>query len=216
MTLIKCPHEGCNNWFEPTKKHGYTTKFCSRACANSRKFDEETNKLKTQRQKEWWERLTDDEKREYQESQAEHIVKANEAWKQKSLEELMKSDIEELSHEMRRKRIILEQNGKCNKCSLDEWFGNPISFELEQKDGDSKNNKRENLEALCPNCHSITPTWRGRNKNTGKKTVRDSTLLQALAECKNIRQALLKVGLAAKGTNYKKAKKLLEKRTKDR
>lgn len=127
----------------------------------------------------------------------------------------MESNIEELSHEQRRKRVILEQDGKCNKCGIDEWFEQPLSLELEHKDGDSTNNKRENLEALCPNCHCITPTWRGRNKNTGKRTVSDYDLLQALTECKNIRQALLKVGLAAKGNNYKRAKELLDKKTMD-
>lgn len=53
---------------------------------------------------------------------------------------------------------------KCNNCELTEWLGNPIPLELEHIDGNSSNNKLENLELLCPNCHSLTDTYRGKNK----------------------------------------------------
>ncbi len=68
-----------------------------------------------------------------------------------------------------------------------------------------------NLEGLCPNCHSITDTWRGRNKpsKNGVNIVTDEFLLQCLTETNNIRQGLLKAGLSAKGNNYARAKKLL-------
>lgn len=70
----------------------------------------------------------------------------------------------------------------------------------------------DNLRWLCPNCHSQTPTFRGYNKAlSGKIKVPDQELLTALQECANIRQALQKVGLAAKGGNYERATKLLKK-----
>lgn len=97
------------------------------------------------------------------------------------------------------------------RCGLDEWLGEKLVLELEHKDGNNQNNIRENLEALCPNCHSLTPTWRGRNKSNVKVT--DKDLLIALANTKNIHQALLSVGLAAKGTNYGRAKALEKWRT---
>lgn len=53
---------------------------------------------------------------------------------------------------------------KCNNCELTDWLGNPIPLELEHIDGNSSNNKLENLELLCPNCHSLTDTYRGKNK----------------------------------------------------
>jgi hypothetical protein len=76
----------------------------------------------------------------------------------------MKSNFEDLSYESKRKRVIWEQNSKCGECGLSEWRGKSLVFELEHKNGDRSDNKRENLIALCPNCHSITGTWRGRNK----------------------------------------------------
>lgn len=53
---------------------------------------------------------------------------------------------------------------KCNNCELTDWLGNHIPLELEHIDGNSSNNLLENLELLCPNCHSLTDTYRGKNK----------------------------------------------------
>ena len=53
---------------------------------------------------------------------------------------------------------------KCYNCNLTEWLGSPIPLELEHIDGNSSNNLLDNLTLLCPNCHSLTPTYRGRNK----------------------------------------------------
>ena len=100
---------------------------------------------------------------------------------------------------------------KCftSKCGLTEWHGEHITLELDHINGIRNDNRLENLRWLCPNCHSQTPTFRGYNKSlTGKAKVSDSELLTSLRECVNIRQALQKVGLAAKGGNYERAKKL--------
>ena len=98
---------------------------------------------------------------------------------------------------------------KCSCCSISEWMGHPISLDLDHIDGDTFNNDLSNLRYLCPNCHSQTPTYRGRNKNTGKIKVSDENLLIALRENGNIRQALISVGLSPRGANYTRANKLL-------
>ena len=104
--------------------------------------------------------------------------------------------------------LIQERGHKCEDCGLEEWNTQPIPLELEHCDGNNKNNTRENLKLLCCNCHALTPTWRGRNINSGKVKVSDDELLTALKECVNIRQALQKVGLTPKGGNYTRASKL--------
>lgn len=53
---------------------------------------------------------------------------------------------------------------KCEECGIKEWNNKIISFDLEHIDGNSSNNLLENLRILCPNCHSQTPTYKGRNK----------------------------------------------------
>ena len=104
----------------------------------------------------------------------------------------------------------MEQNNKCNKCGLFEWFGEKITFELEHIDGNHSNNERTNLEALCPNCHSLTQEqWRGRNKQSNIHKISDEQLFKVLIENNfNMRQSLLSVGLAGKGGNYKRCYRL--------
>jgi hypothetical protein len=52
---------------------------------------------------------------------------------------------------------------RCAGCGLGEWEGRPIPLELDHIDGDRTNNELGNLRLLCPNCHALTDTYRGRN-----------------------------------------------------
>jgi hypothetical protein len=88
-------------------------------------------------------------------------------------------------------------------------LGEKITLELEHKDGNHFNNQRDNLECLCPNCHSLTPTWRGRNKGDKREKVSDELLLKTLLDNNwNMRQSLIQVGLSPKGANYPKCYRL--------
>lgn len=110
------------------------------------------------------------------------------------------------------KKIIKEFkliDWKCSCCGIDNWCNKDISLELDHIDGHANNCKLDNLRFLCPNCHSQTHTFRGRNINTGKKKVSDEVLLKSINESPNIRQALIKVGLSPRGGNYTRAIKLL-------
>ena len=51
---------------------------------------------------------------------------------------------------------------KCECCGNTEWMGKPIMLELHHIDGDHNNNKLENLQMLCPNCHSITDNFKSK------------------------------------------------------
>lgn len=82
-------------------------------------------------------------------------------------------------------------------------------MELEHIDGNNKNNERNNLEAICPNCHSLNKTWRG--KNVRKNTTSDDDFLKKLLINTNIHQSLIDLNLSPKGNNYRRAKRILEK-----
>jgi 5-methylcytosine-specific restriction endonuclease McrA len=97
---------------------------------------------------------------------------------------------------------------KCSCCSIENWQNKDITLELDHIDGSSHNCKLENLRLLCPNCHSQTDTFRGRGINTGKKKVSDEELRESIRTSKNIRQALINVGLSPRGGNYSRALKL--------
>ena len=108
------------------------------------------------------------------------------------------------------KKLFIEKHGyQCQICSLSTWLENPIILELDHIDGNHTNDAESNLRLLCPNCHSQTDTFRGKNITKRKECVTDDELLSALHESKNIRQALIKVGLVPKGLNYRRASKLL-------
>lgn len=65
------------------------------------------------------------------------------------------------------KRRAIEQGYVVNKCYWcgveEEWNGKSITLELDHINGDNKDNRIENLRILCPNCHSQTETYKGRN-----------------------------------------------------
>jgi len=67
------------------------------------------------------------------------------------------------------KRFVIERDTyKCNVCGIEEWNDKNIVLELEHIDGNSENNKEDNLELLCPNCHSQTDTYKSKNMGNGR------------------------------------------------
>ena len=53
---------------------------------------------------------------------------------------------------------------KCACCGISEWMNKPLSLQLDHKNGKNNDHRIENLRFLCPNCHSQTETYAGRNK----------------------------------------------------
>lgn len=53
---------------------------------------------------------------------------------------------------------------KCEICGITKWMKKPIVFHLHHKDGNHENNALENLQVLCPNCHSQTDNYCGKKK----------------------------------------------------
>jgi hypothetical protein len=52
----------------------------------------------------------------------------------------------------------------CAMCGIAEWQGKPLALELHHVNGVAQDNRLENLALLCPNCHSQTDSWGGRNR----------------------------------------------------
>jgi transposase len=51
----------------------------------------------------------------------------------------------------------------CEGCGLSEWRGRPLTLQLHHLNGDAMDHRVENLTLLCPNCHTQTDNWGGRN-----------------------------------------------------
>ena len=69
-----------------------------------------------------------------------------------------------------KKRVLIEQKYKCNMCGLSKQMGNNIPLEIHHKDSNKNNIKRENIEALCPNCHYFTDNYKFRGRTHGGMT----------------------------------------------
>lgn len=62
-------------------------------------------------------------------------------------------------------RLLQEgvKENRCEQCGISTWRGKPLNMQLHHKNGDGLDNRIENLEFLCANCHSQTDTYGGRN-----------------------------------------------------
>lgn len=59
-------------------------------------------------------------------------------------------------------RLMLKED-RCERCGICEWLDRPLAMALHHINGDRLDNRLENLELLCPNCHSQTENYGGRN-----------------------------------------------------
>lgn len=57
---------------------------------------------------------------------------------------------------------------RCERCGIREWMGEMLNLHLHHKNGKGDDNRLENLEMLCPNCHSLTETYCGKNIGNDK------------------------------------------------
>ena len=69
-----------------------------------------------------------------------------------------------------RRYLIAKLGERCQQCGWSERHPvtGSVPIEVEHKDGDWRNNAEENLTLLCPNCHSLTKTFRGLNRGKGR------------------------------------------------
>lgn len=91
--------------------------------------------------------------------------------KKKSIDKSIEEYLGDVS-DRRIKSYLIEKHGeKCMHCGWNKKHPvtGKVPIELEHVDGNSKNQSLSNLKLLCPNCHSLTPTFRALNKGNGRK-----------------------------------------------
>ena len=71
----------------------------------------------------------------------------------------------------------------CEVCGLTEWQGKPIPLEIHHLNGKNTDNRLENLQLLCPNCHALTSNYRGRAQLSALSEKRD-------VECRKFKETI--------------------------
>lgn len=85
--------------------------------------------------------------------------------------DIRRKTLDEATTDRTRKLYLLRTRPhRCENpaCGVETWLGGPAPLEMDHVDGNSDNNTEENLRLLCPNCHALTPSAKGRNRGKGR------------------------------------------------
>ena len=93
-----------------------------------------------------------------------NVCKDNVLKRETTLQEVFNGNRKMQSYKLLR-RLVREGYKKfvCEECGITEWNNKPLSFHLHHINGNHEDNRLENLAVLCPNCHSQTDNYTGKN-----------------------------------------------------
>lgn len=89
-------------------------------------------------------------------------------------EDILVSNSDFNSTQLRRAFKEIGVEYKCYECGISKWKDMPISLQIHHIDGNKRNNLKENLVYLCPNCHSQTHNWGSKNRKHGGIGVKEA------------------------------------------
>ena len=145
-----------------SETHTKPGKFCSRSCANSRTWSEESKKKRGDSLKEF--------------------IKSNPCWKENQIAKLdqRKETMSKTLYEKHKERFLngvmvdrsnikkwlIELVGEfCFVCKmLPIWQDEYLSLQVDHINGKNDDNRFENVRLICPNCHSQTSTFAGKKR----------------------------------------------------
>lgn len=137
-----------------------------------------------------------------------------------NLEEKLVKNSTPNSHKLKNKLIEAGyKKAECEICGLSTWLDKPIKLHLHHKDGDHTNNTLENLQILCPNCHSMTDNYGVynsakyiNNKKTNKKVKKIKKNKKELCPVCNTNMKYRRYNMCVE-CSYKSRSKIIERDT---
>jgi len=102
-----------------------------------------------------------------------------------SMNEILIKDSQYTNRAVLKKRLVREGllEYKCRCGNTGSWQGNSLSLQLEHKNGINNDNRLENLEFLCPNCHSQSKTFAGKNNKCSLRKKRKKPQMKQINYC---------------------------------
>ncbi len=93
-------------------------------------------------------------------------------WKKRKERIELNGDFGDITNFAIVRKYIKEVRGHCcSICGIKEWLGDPVPLVLDHIDGDSGNNKLENLRVVCGNCDMRLPTYKSKNRGKGRRSI---------------------------------------------
>ena len=127
--------------------------------------------------------------------------------KPRAIEEYLVKGSQITSYKLKNKLFLAGLKEKrCECCGNTEWMGKPINLELHHKNGDPRDNRIENLEILCPNCHSYTDTYSGKNQKMNIREKEERSKRKPKKE-KTVKRVEMKKEKTVKRAKMKKERK---------
>lgn len=84
---------------------------------------------------------------------------------------------------------------KCERCGNSEWNGLPIPLQIHHIDGNHYNNRIDNLQILCLNCHAQTDNF-GNKNNRKINRISDEQIIKAIETSYNVSEVLRKIKIS--------------------
>ena len=163
LTIKQCPV--CNSNFETNSNSKYAKTVCSRKCSNTLYKRREKVHPRT------FKCVNCNKEAPYVHSSYNKFCssKCHREYEYNNIT-LSRFERGEIGSRPLLRKIISKSRGyKCTSCNIKEWNNKPITLQVNHIDGNCANNLPNNLELICPNCHSQTNTWGARNKGSGRK-----------------------------------------------